>query len=90
MKLYVVVYTKYFEAEGLENYVSIFNTYEEAAKDLNRTYQRILNTSDYSEEDIEWNTFEDDCYSFCGYGNYGTFERYEGRIIEKEVKFYDN
>lgn len=81
MKLYVVVYTQYCESEGIDNEVLLYQNYNEAVQELERTYNKIKNF--YDEDDIEWDNFENDSYSFCAKNEYDEFERYEGRIIER-------
>lgn len=83
MKLYLAVYTTYFEDEGIENEVEIFKTREEAVENIGQKYEE--NRNRYDEEDVEWDNFEKDNYSFCVWDDYGCFRRYEGTIIEKEV-----
>lgn len=81
MKLYVVVYTEYFESDGIDNEVLLYENREEAVQELENNYDKIKES--YNEDDVEWDNFENDSYSFCAKNEYDEFERYEGKIIER-------
>lgn len=83
MKLYLAVHTTYLEDEGIENTVEIFKTREEAVENIEQGYEE--SRRNYDQDDIEWDNFEKDSYSFCAWNSYGCQNRYEGTIIEKEV-----
>lgn len=84
MKLYIVCLTTYFETDGIETELEIFETREEASEFLESKHNKIKDG--YDEDDIDWDNFEDDTYSLCAYDEGGYFERYEAQIIEKEVR----
>ena len=45
MKLYVVVYTEYFESDGIENEVLLYENREEAVQELENNYNKKNKTT---------------------------------------------
>lgn len=81
---YVVIYASYQETEGLDASVLIFDTEEQAKKNLKESYDMVL--KDFKDGKIEWNDFDINEYSVGGCDEWSNNMRFEAYIDKKEIK----
>ena len=83
MKKYLVIYASCLELEGLDASVKVFDSKEEAEKDLTKTYDFIM-SNDVKNYSFDCNTFDGSSYSIYCTSPDGYWEKYEAYIDTKE------